>query len=1281
MSASTADAKQIFLEAVENHKPECWPDFLNDACGSDTALRERVEALLAAYRQPNPIFDGNSRLAPLEQPSLIDEGLGTTIGPYKLLEQIGEGGFGVVFLAEQDRPVRRKVALKIIKPGMDTRQVIARFEAERQALAMMDHPNIAKVFDAGTTSVDRSLRERESGSRSEPPTLDPGRPYFVMELVQGVPITEYCDQCNLSTRERLELFITVCQAVQHAHQKGVIHRDIKPSNVLVAMQDGQPTPKIIDFGVAKAIGEQSLTEHTLTAGFAQMIGTPMYMSPEQAELSPLGVDTRSDIYSLGVLLYELLAGTTPFDKERLHSASYDELRRIIREEEPPRPSARLSSLSRSGEPSRTSSDSLPLEGRAGEGVSAAETAALTTTIAERRRTDPRRLIQSVRGDLDWIVMKCLQKDRTRRYATVSELATDIERHLANEPVTASPPSATYRFSKFARRNRQLLTVAGLLFALVSTVAGSLVWIAQDRTARRTQLTAQLGAIVGDAERLMANQDWPRALAAVERAEAALTAGPADEPMRQRVSGLSKDLQFVNRLEQIGIESAATSFNKIGEFTGAPADREFARAFAEYGVDVEQLPVATSIARLKARPAIVVPVAAALDDWIETRRDRSSEQPADWKRLVEIARGIDSDPLRDRMRASWGQDVTPEIQAELRRLAEAIDVAAQHPATLLSLSNTLIRMGEADSAIMLLYRAQSAHPQDLPLNNALGRHLCDITSRYKDSKEAARFFTAAVSLRPDSAPVRFNLGRAFQLQGKLIEAESAYRQAILVRPDFALAHFNLGNLLRAQSRLPEAEVALHDAIRFAPEYGEARVNLGTLYRDQGKLAEAEDLLREAIDVNPDLIEAHSNLAYVLVLQGKLPEAETEYHEVIRLDPEMSEAHFNLGRTFDDQGKLKEAEEEFREAIRINPEYAMAHGNLGDVLKKQGKLDQAETEYLKAISIQPDFACSHSHLALVLIQKGRLDEALAKYRIAVGLQPVHADHHFNFGLALAEKGLFDDAVVQFRKAIELMPKYGEAYAKLGPLLAYQGKNDEALVVFNKAVELAPDLVDVWNDRGVVHFRLGQYDKAVFDFSRSIELNSESPVAWANRGNAHLKLKQFDEAIVNYSKAIQIDPNWIKVYKSLIWLYSNCPDPKFRDARRAVELATKLGELAPKDGEFWFALSVARYRADDFDAAIDAMNEGMKLRSDADSHQWFFLAMAESKRGNQDAAREWYDKAVDWMEKNDPAHEELLRFRAEAVGVLGISQTNQEPTSSQTTDNSSNVDEPKIEATTDD
>jgi WD40 repeat protein/serine/threonine protein kinase len=361
-------------------------------------------------------------VAPLEEP-LVSDRPGTVIGSYKLLEQIGEGGFGIVYLAEQQQPVRRKVALKVIKPGMDSKQVIARFEAERQALALMDHPSIAKVLYAGAT--------------------DSGRPYFIMELVRGVPITQFCDENELTPRERLELFIRVCQAVQHAHQKGIIHRDLKPTNVLLSLQDGAPVVKVIDFGIAKALGQERLTDKTLFTGFAQMIGTPLYMSPEQAEMSGQEADTRTDIYALGVLLYELLTGTTPFDKERLKAASYDEIRRIIREEEPAKPSTRISTLGQAA-----------------------------STVSAKRKSDPRRLSQLLRGELDWIVMKALDKDRNRRYDTASSFAADVKRYLDNDPVQACPPSAVYRFRKFARRNRgALLTATVVACAALLAVAG------------------------------------------------------------------------------------------------------------------------------------------------------------------------------------------------------------------------------------------------------------------------------------------------------------------------------------------------------------------------------------------------------------------------------------------------------------------------------------------------------------------------------------------------------------------------------------------------------------------------------------------------------------------------------------------------------------------------------------------------------------------------------------------------------------------------------------------
>jgi serine/threonine protein kinase/WD40 repeat protein len=438
--------ESIFAEALEQPSAEARTAFLDRACGSEATLRRRVEALLKSHEQADGFLRPPSA-ATVTQPT--PERPGSWIGPYKLLQQLGEGGMGVVFMAEQTEPVRRRVALKVIKPGLDSAQVLARFEAERQALALMDHPNIARVLDAGAT--------------------EGGRPYFVMELVHGVPLTRYCDENRLTPRERLGLFVPVCQAIQHAHQKGVIHRDIKPTNILVTLHDGRPVPKVIDFGVAKAI-DQRLTERTLFTQFGTIVGTLEYMAPEQAEMSGLGVDTRSDVYSLGVLLYELLTGTTPLEQERLKQAAILELLRVIREEEPPRPSERIS----------TSGEKL-------------------ATIAAARGTEPAKLSRLVRGELDWIVLRCLEKDRTRRYESASGLARDVERYLADEPVEACPPTLGYRFRKLARKHKVSLAVAAA-FALV-LVAGAAVaaWQAVRATDAEAQ-TAEQRDVAREAER-------------------------------------------------------------------------------------------------------------------------------------------------------------------------------------------------------------------------------------------------------------------------------------------------------------------------------------------------------------------------------------------------------------------------------------------------------------------------------------------------------------------------------------------------------------------------------------------------------------------------------------------------------------------------------------------------------------------------------------------------------------------------------------------------------------
>jgi serine/threonine protein kinase len=465
MATDQARVEELF-DAARSRPVDERARYLAEACGPDTELRTAIESLLAAHDAAGEFLRSPAVDADLDPPPMFTAP-GTMIGRYKMLELIGEGGYGAVFMAEQTSPVQRRVALKIIKAGMDTRQVIARFEAERQALALMDHPNIAKVHDAGVTET--------------------GRPYFVMELVKGVAITKYCDEHKLVPKQRLELFIQVCQAVQHAHQKGIIHRDIKPSNVLVALYDGKPVPKVIDFGVAKATG-QKLTERTMFTGFGDVIGTLEYMSPEQAEMNQLDVDTRSDIYSLGVLLYELLTGSTPLENKRIKKVALLEVLRFIREEEPPKPSTRLSTA-----------EQLP-------------------TIAASRGVEPKKLSTLVHGELDWIVMKALEKDRSRRYETANGFAMDVQRYLADEPVHACPPSATYRFRKFARRNRLALTAASAMLAMLLLLVGALavsnVLIARERNDK--------AAALADAQeqRRRAEESAQHATAERQRAETA-----------------------------------------------------------------------------------------------------------------------------------------------------------------------------------------------------------------------------------------------------------------------------------------------------------------------------------------------------------------------------------------------------------------------------------------------------------------------------------------------------------------------------------------------------------------------------------------------------------------------------------------------------------------------------------------------------------------------------------------------------------------------------------------
>ena len=723
---------RIFWDAAQLGSADERRAYLDRACSGDAGLRRKVEQLLAARAKAESFLESPALpLAATADERPVSEGPGTVIGPYKLLEQIGEGGFGVVFMAEQQQPVRRKVALKVLKPGMDSRHVIARFEAERQALALMDHPHIAKILDAGQTASDR--------------------PYFVMELIKGLPITDFCDQARLPVGERLKLFVVVCRAVQHAHQNAIIHRDIKPSNVLVTLHDGAPVVKVIDFGIAKARGAP-LTEKTLFTGFAQLIGTPLYMSPEQAALSGLDVDTRSDIYSLGVLLYELLTGTTPFDQERLRTAAFDEICRIIREEEPARPSAQMNTQG-----------------------------PVATALSANRGSDPKRLGEMLRGELDWIVAKALEKDRNRRYDSANALALDIERYLHDEPVHACPPSAMYRVRKFARRNKTSLAVAGLVLLAAVSLGGGAVLVMQDRAARLAATEQEVTRALDEATALQGQAKWPEALEAARRAQAWLAHGGSDQ-LRGRAQELAKDLEMVVRLEEIGFRDLMGAME--GHLDFRATDARITRAFRDYGIDLGELEPSEAGERVKARP-IRHELVVALDHWAKVRtsivRGRRAVNDPLRRRLLAVARVADPDEWRNQVRGALEQ----REGEKLTRLVASGKIDELPLQSLSLLGWALESVGASEQAVAVLRTAQDKYPDDFTINFQLAWCLDQYRRRLPEDQltdEVIRFYTVARALRPRNIPVHTVLGHALCRRGKFNEAVGVYRKAIELDPE-------------------------------------------------------------------------------------------------------------------------------------------------------------------------------------------------------------------------------------------------------------------------------------------------------------------------------------------------------------------------------------------------------------------------------------------------------------------------------------------------------------------
>ncbi len=918
---------------------------LERECGGDAGLKERILAMIAAAEDEQFLGEATvvgSHSADQTIHSAGRERAGDQVGRYKLLEQIGEGGFGSVWAAEQREPVKRRVALKIIKLGMDTKQVIARFEAERQALALMDHPNIAKVLDAGST--------------------DTGRPFFVMELVKGVPILDYCDTEKLDTRARLELFMKVCHAIQHAHQKGIIHRDIKPTNVLITLHDGVPVPKVIDFGIAKATN-QELTNKTIYTEHRQMIGTPAYMSPEQAEMSGLDIDTRSDIYSLGVLLYELLTGTTPFDTKSLMEAGFAEMMRIIRETEPHKPSTRLSSLGNTA-----------------------------TRTAEQRRVDVHKLSTQLRGDLDWIVMKCLEKDRTRRYETANGLAADIVRHLSDEPVLAGPPSAKYKLAKFIKRNRGQVIAGGvvaaaLVLGVVGTSAG-MAWALKEKDRADTEATnASLAAAAEKEARLDAEANEQKAKAEAERAERELAR--ATEIKRL----ITEMLQSVDPEEAQGADTTLLK--------GILDDASQRLAKGEITDELIAAELHQVVGRVYRQLALYSEAEAHTPLAFDIRaRVLGEDDPKTLDSMAEL--GL---LCLDQRRYAEAEPLLAQCSETRGRV-----LGKEHPETIGSMQ---------DLGRLFLAQKRYAEAEPLLLESLEMRRRI-LGNEHKDT----------ITAIGNQSALYWNSGRRSEAEPLLIEVWEALRRTVGEdHPDTLQAMNNVGVMYRELGRYAEAEPILTDCLEKRrrvmgaehPKALESMNNLALLHSAQARYAAVEPLFVETLgiqrrrlgDEHPDTLQSMNKLASLYMVQGRYAEAEPLFLEKLEVQkrvlgdehPDTLQSMIQLGILYTRQGRYAEAEPLRLETLTMrrrvlgeeHPDTLGITTDLGNLYNVMERYEEAAAMLERSLPIMrrvlgvdhPWTAVAMSGLATAYEHLGRHAEALPLRRELLELQTAKAD----------------------------------------------------------------------------------------------------------------------------------------------------------------------------------------------------------------------------------------------------------------------------------------------------
>jgi serine/threonine protein kinase/tetratricopeptide (TPR) repeat protein len=1288
MQTENKSEEAIFNAAVDIESAGERAAFVKSSCGDDGALLARVEALLQVYYEDGNFLKSPPGIDVTLDDSPLAEGPGTKIGRYKLLQLIGEGGFGVVYMAQQEKPIRRRVALKIIKLGMDTKQVIARFEAERQALAMMEHHNIAKVLDAGAT--------------------DTGRPYFVMELVRGVAVTEYCDKNNLATQQRLELFIEVCRAVQHAHQKGIIHRDIKPSNVMITLRDdGTGVPKIIDFGIAKAT-QQRLTEKTLFTEYHQFIGTPEYMSPEQAQMGEVDVDTRTDVYSLGVLFYELLTGTTPFEHKELVSTSYDEMRRIIRETDPPTPSTRLNTLG----------DALG-------------------DIARHRHAEPAELCKIVRGDLDWVVMKTLEKDRSHRYETANELAMDVQRYLGDEPVMAGPPSTVYRLRKFVRRHRTSV-VFGLSVAAALIIGLCLATIGFVQASLEKERTQKALAQVG--------KNFQMARDAVDEmtrvAQEELAGVPRTEKVRR---GLLEKAQFFyagfaqkNRDNPAVYAERALAYRKVGIIHNELGNySQAAEAFAEAIALLEML-----TAEFGEVPEYHVELATEWGWYARTFiwTDRPQEmvrahtkQVSLWEELVAdlpierayreglatahtdlgnalvVKRRLEEAETHFREALAVWQELHTDFPEAPKNL-EGLAGSHQWLGAVLLESG---RFAEAEKELLPALQTREqllAEDPNSPQQRGRLAHLkCSVGGLLRVQgrpEEAEREIREAIAIRskllaefPNQVEHRRRLGWALTYlsqvltdTGRTEEAEEVVRQLISVREKLAVdfpgvAAFRrnwtgalhlLNGRLRKTGRWAEAlegsrEVVdiLEKLVADFPEVHENRQSLannygmlGAVLRETGRWEEAEQAYQQKQAIEEDL---------VLLLQKLVAESPTEptYRQ------ELANAHWCIGGTLltthnPTHNRPKEAETHYRQALAIweelHADFPEAQLNLkgvvdsrtwlGILLTETGRYAEAEQEFLPALQMRQQLLAEDPnsqhkrerltftklHIARLHLEQGKYEEAERQLRGVIAIR--------------------EELLAEFPSQVDHRRILGQALHALSVALAGTGRTEEAEEVLRQAVsareKLAADFPDVAGFRrdweGAIHLlnkrltETGRWAEALESSREVVEILEKLVADFPDVPDHHRFLannyrmlgavlrntRQLEEAEAAYQEAQAIDEYLVSQLQKLVATLPTVPAYREQLANAHTDLGRMIQQSRPDQAETHLREALALWGQ----LSTDFPEVPTNLEGLANGHAWLGVLLRET--GRLDEALESLRAALQIFEEFVPDFPGIPRYR---------------------------------------